>query len=43
MIARSISEVASFAVGADGRPGAEAVAAYKRDGVVCLRGAVEAK
>ena len=36
---RAMGEVASFQVSADDGPGAEAIAAYKRDGVICLRGA----
>ena len=36
---RAMGEIASFAPPATGVPGAEAIAAYKRDGVVCLRGA----
>ena len=34
-------EVACFALDADGRLGPEALTAFKRDGVVCLRGAIE--
>lgn len=35
----AVGEVASFTPPAGGGPGAAAIAAYKRDGVICLRGA----
>ncbi len=34
---RAVGEVASFELPAAGVPGPEAIIAYKRDGVICLR------
>ena len=37
--ANSVEELESFELDATGKPGEDAVRAYERDGVVCLRGA----
>lgn len=40
---RPLIELPSFTPVEPGRPGEDAIQAYRRDGVVCLRGAFEAR